>query len=203
MKKILFGLIPVAALALLALKPFSNELPIGSQMPKADIKMKDISGKEVTLKDAVKKNGILVMFSCNTCPVVKQYQARTNEICKYALSKDIGVVLLNSNEALRSNGDSYDDMKSYAGANNYTWNYAVDNNSTLADAFGATRTPECFLFNKDSKLVYHGAIDDNANGPDESTRRHLKIAVDELVQGKEISKSESRSVGCNIKRKAL
>src|ERR1700693_574829 len=82
-----------------------DSLPIGSSIPKNDLIIKDISGKEITLKDAKKDGGLLVMFSCNTCPVVIRNQARTNEICAYALSKNIGVVLLNSNEASRMQGD--------------------------------------------------------------------------------------------------
>ncbi len=53
----------------------------------------------------------------------------------------------------------------------------------MADAFGATRTPEVFLFDKSGKLVYHGAIDDNANDPDKVTRKHANIAIDEMVAG--------------------
>ena len=187
------------AVALLAFT-LNDPLPIGSDMPKADVQLKDISGKEVTLKEAMKQNGLLVMFSCNTCPVVKGYQPRTNEICKYALANKMGVILLNSNEAYRSKGDGYDDMKEYASANNYTWYYAVDKNNELADAFGATRTPECFLFNKEGKLVYHGAIDNNPSDASSVTRKHLKEAIDEVTDGKPVSVKESRSVGCAIKR---
>ena len=70
----------------------------------------------------------------------------------------------------------------------------------MADAFGANRTPEVFLFNGDGKLVYHGAIDDNSAGPDQVTRKHAVVAIDELTGGKEISMKETRSVGCTIKR---
>ncbi|HYO23296.1 MAG TPA: thioredoxin family protein, partial [Flavisolibacter sp.] len=71
--------------------------------------------------------------------------------------------------------------------------------SALADAFGANRTPENFLFNKDGKLVYHGATDDN---PDAAsvTRKHLKEAIDEMMAGKEVTQKTSRSVGCGNKR---
>jgi len=200
MKKFFFAALPLAALALLI--NFINEpLPIGSPIPKPEVKMKDISGAEVSFKDAQKKNGLLVMFSCNTCPVVKRYQSRTMEVCKYALGNNIGVILLNSNEATREDGDSYEDMKVYAKAQGYYFNYAEDKNSVMADAFGANRTPECFLFDAKGKLVYHGAIDDNSNGPDRVTRKHAVIAIDELVAGKDISMKETRSVGCSIKRK--
>jgi thioredoxin-related protein len=201
MKKILIAALPVLAIAMLALKPLVGPLPIGSAIPNPEAKMKDIHGKEVSFKDAMNKNGLLVMFSCNTCPVVKGYQPRTNEVCKYAMDKQIGVILVNSNEAYRDNGDSYADMQNYGNKNNYSWYYVVDNNSTMADAFGANRTPECYLFNKDGKLVYHGAIDDNSNSAQGVTRKHLTIAVDELLAGKDISTKETRSVGCSIKRR--
>jgi thioredoxin-related protein len=200
MKKTLLSALPIAAIAIMALKPVGDPLPIGSPIPKPDVKMKDISGKEVSFKDAAKKNGLLVMFSCNTCPIVHKYESRTVEICKKALDNNIGVILLNSNEASRSDGDSYDDMKEYAGNLGYSWNYVLDNKSAMADAFGANRTPECFLFNKEGKLVYHGAIDDNSSGPDEVTRKHLSIAIDESVGGKDVSTKNTRSVGCTIKR---
>src|SRR4051812_36054475 len=82
MKKIVF--LGMMMVLFFSFKPV-DELPIGAAMPKSDVKMKDISGKEVSLKDATRKNGLLVMFSCNTCPYVVKNQQRTKEICKYAL----------------------------------------------------------------------------------------------------------------------
>ncbi len=200
MRQLLFLLAPLVVVGL-ALKPITSEpLPIGSTLPDKEVKMKDISGKEVSFKDAAKENGLLVMFSCNTCPVVVKYQSRTMESCKYALDNKVGVILLNPNEASRTNGDSFEDMKTYAADQQYHFNYVVDKNSAMANTFGATRTPEVFLFDKEGKLVYHGAIDDNANGPDQVTRKHLKIAIDEMVGGKEVSTTKTRSVGCTIKR---
>jgi len=199
MKKLLFA---AGALAFTALQSFAPlaELPIGADMPKADVKMKDISGKEISLKEVTGKAGLLVMFSCNTCPYVIKNEERTKEICQYAASKGLGVVLVNSNEAQRDEADSYDAMKDYAKKLGYKWNYVVDKNSELADAFGANRTPETFLFNKEGKLVYHGAIDDNPSDAGSVNRKHLKEAIDEHLSGKEISVKTSRSVGCTIKR---
>jgi thioredoxin-related protein len=199
MKKIFFAGSLIAAATLLSFTKFS-ELPIGSEMPKADVKMKDISGREVSLKEAAKKNGLLVMFSCNTCPYVIKNQQRTREICAYALENNIGVIVLNSNEAQRDNDDSYAAMKDYAKEQSYKWYYAIDAKSELADAFGANRTPENFLFNKEGKLVYHGAIDDNPTEPDNVKRKHLQEAINEMVKNKDVSVKTSRSVGCTIKR---
>ena len=200
MKKLLFAAMPVAIVALLALKPVSDPLPIGASLPKADVKMKSTDGKEVTLNDLKNKNGLLVMFSCNTCPYVVKNQARTIEVCSFAAKKGIGVAVLNSNEATRTGSDSFEEMQEYAKDQNYVWKYAVDKNSELADAFGATRTPEVFLFDKTGKLVYHGAIDDNPSDASSVSRKHLWVAMDEMLEGKEVTQKQSRSVGCGIKR---
>ncbi|MEP6594534.1 MAG: thioredoxin family protein [Ginsengibacter sp.] len=201
-KKIIISAMPVLfASFLLAFKLTADTLPIGSVLPKADVKMKDIKGSMISMKEATKKNGLLVMFSCNTCPYVIRNQQRTKAICKYALMNDIGVILINSNETQRDNVDSYEAMKNYANGQGYEWYYVVDKDNLVADEFGANRTPECFLFSKDLRLSYHGAIDDNP-GDDENVNHHyLKEAINALLSGKEVSIKESRSVGCSIKRK--
>ena len=201
MKKIFVPLMAVAAIAGMAFT-FIDPLPIGSVLPQASVKMKDTNGKEISLKDASNKKGLLVMFSCNTCPYVIKNQERTNAICSYALKNEIGVILVNSNEAQRSDEDSYEAMKSYAVKQGYKWHYVVDNNSAIANAFGANRTPECFLFDGTDKLVYHGAIDDNPTDPGKVTREHLKTAINEMTAGKDVTVKESRSAGCTIKRKS-
>lgn len=201
MKKLFLSLTAMAGLSLFSFAPFAD-LPIGSQLPKADVKMKDISGKEITLKEAKGKNGLLVMFSCNTCPWVVKNEERTKEISKYALDNGVGVVLINSNEGQRDKDDSYEAMKAYAKKLGYTWYYVMDQNSEVADAFGANRTPETYLFNKEGKLVYHGAIDDNPDDAGAVSRKHLKEAIDETKGGKEVTVNTSRSKGCTIKRKA-
>jgi len=208
MKKILSrralwgSLIAVASLATLAFT-VGDPLSIGSNMPKADLKMQDISGKEIAMQDAKKENGLLVMFSCNTCPYVLKNQLRTLTISKYATVNKVGVIILNSNEAYRGNEDSFDAMKKYAKDQQYKWNYVVDKNNIVADAFGANRTPECFLFDKNLKLVYHGAIDDSPSDETAIVRIHLKEAITEIAAGKEVSVKESRSVGCSIKRSKM
>ena len=199
MKKILIGCVAIASLATLAFT-VGDPLQIGSTMPKADLKMKDISGKEVAMRDAKKDKGLLVMFSCNTCPYVVKNQDRTIAISEFAVKNNVGVIILNSNEAYRGDEDSFDAMKDYAKDQGYKWNYVVDKNHEVADAFGANRTPECFLFDKNLKLVYHGAIDDSPSDVTAIKRIHLQEAITEMAGGKEITVKESRSVGCTIKR---
>ena len=200
MKRIIFLFLGAAAIAGLAFTT-AGSLPIGAAMPKAEVKMKNIDGNNISMKEVARANGVLVMFSCNTCPFVIKNQQRTVAIGDFAQKMEIGVVVLNSNESQRNTDESFDAMKAYYKDQKYNWAYAVDNNSEIADAFGANRTPECFLFDKNLKLVYHGAIDNNAGDADAVTRQHLREAITELVAGKEVSVKESRSVGCAIKRK--
>ena len=200
MKKLLSPAVAIAAFLLFSFISV-DPLTIGSKLPLPDKKLKDVSGKEISLKESSDKNGLLVMFSCNTCPYVIKNQQRTLAIGNYAQKNGIGIILLNSNEANRDNDDSFESMKAYAAKQQYQWKYVVDENSELANAFGASRTPECFLFNKDLKLVYHGAIDNNPSDAGNVSRKHLQISIDELIGGKDVSVKETKSVGCGIKRK--
>ena len=198
--KTLRSLLLLSVTALFAFTIAADPLEIGAAMPKADLKMKDVSGKEVTLQGSMQENGLLVIFSCNTCPVVINNQERHTASCNFAKENKVGVIVLNSNEANRGSSESLEAMKAYANNQSYQWTYAEDKNNVLADAFGATRTPECFLFDKNGKLVYHGAIDDSPNSAESVKRKHLNEAITELAAGKEVSVKKSKSVGCSIKR---
>ncbi len=201
MKKITLLCSLIACFGLMALK--SNLLlPIGGDMPMQDHKMLDVSGKEISMKDAVKGNGVLVMFSCNTCPYVIKNEARISNLSDFTTKLDFGMIVLNSNEAYRKDEDSYKSMQEFAKEKKLNCAYVVDADYQVADAFGANRTPECYLFDKNMKLVYHGAIDDNANDAAAVTRNHLIEAMTEISQGKTVSIPETKSVGCSIKRKA-
>lgn len=202
MKKTIFFL-SIAFLFLLstfAFKPAINpELAIGAAIPKSDIKMLDISGKLVSLADAKAEKGLLVIFSCNTCPYVKLSEARIKEVAALAKKNKIGVILINSNEAQRDADDSFEEMKKYAGSQGYDFYYVVDKNSQIADAFGATRTPHCFLFDKNG-LVYRGAIDDNIKDVNDAKEHYLTDAITSVATGKPVKTNSTKSVGCSIKR---
>jgi hypothetical protein len=205
MKKLSFMGFFLPALALLSFYPVrltEGNLPIGAPLPKAEVLLKDVSGKNISLAEARRENGLLVMFTCNTCPYVIRNQGRTKEICGYAANRKIGVILLNANEGDRNGGNSFEEMQAYAREQGYSWYYALDGKSVLADAFGASRTPECYLFDKKGVLVYHGAIDDSPGDQSQVKRHHLQNAIDEVLAGKEVTVKETRSVGCSINRGA-
>jgi cytochrome oxidase Cu insertion factor (SCO1/SenC/PrrC family) len=175
-------------------------LEIGAPIPKADAALRDISGKEISLNNAKGRNGLLVMFSGNRCPYVIRNQARTRNICKYALKNQIGVVLINSNAALHSGEESPEAMKAYARAQQYEWYYVIDRKAVIADAFEANHTPECYLFDNKGRLAYKGAIDDNPGHAAEAKTAHLHNAIAALLAGQPVKVSTTAAPGCNIKR---
>lgn len=181
------------------LAPVFDELAINATIPEAGYKMKDVSGKEVSLEDAKTPKGLLVIFSCNTCPYVKLSETRIKEYSDFCSANGVGCIIVNSNEAQRSEEDSFDAMTKYHAAQKLKCYYTVDANSKLANAFGATRTPQCFLFNTKG-LIYKGAIDDNVKDPSAVKESYLKDALNALVKNTTPAKQETKSIGCTIKR---
>jgi cytochrome oxidase Cu insertion factor (SCO1/SenC/PrrC family) len=180
-----------------------GSLTIGSSIPNAEVSLTSFDGRKITLQQEKKKKGLIVMFSCNTCPYVVKAQPRTREVMTQIDQMDIGMVVINSNEAQREDEDAPLRMREYAQIHQYTVPYVVDEGSRMADAFGATRTPEVFLFNAKGKLVYKGALEDNPAEPEKSTHGYLIEAMRALVEGKTITPAETKSIGCSIKRVAM
>lgn len=177
-----------------------KSIDVGTSLPMGDKVVKSVSKEDVTLSGAKTDKGLIVMFSCNTCPYVIKSQARTTEVMNYAKAKGLGMVIVNSNEAKRDSDDSYKAMSKYAKKQGYKVPYVVDENSAMANAFGATRTPEVFLFDANGKLVYKGAMEDNPANPSESQSMFLKDAIDNMLSGKTIDPNSTKSIGCTIKR---
>lgn len=200
-KGFIFAILLVACAALLSFinNNTSSEIGLNAPIPMADEKLKDVSGKEVSLNTVKTAKGLLVIFSCNTCPYVKLSENRIKELTDNCQKQGIGCIILNSNEAQRADEDSFEAMTKYATAQKLTCSYAVDANSKLADAFGATRTPQCFLFNAKG-LVYKGAIDDNVKDASLAKAHYLADAIDAVAKNETPKMQESKSIGCTIKR---
>jgi len=204
-KKRLWYVIPIIlGMSLLAFLPIkgekaSDELEIGAKIPFADLKVEEVSGQMLTLKEVAREKGLLVNFSCNTCPWVARWEDRYNPIAKLAKENKIGMIALNPNSGYRNRGESMKDMQERARKSNYQFYYALDKDSRLAQAFGATHTPHIFLFDGDLKLVYRGAIDDNASSAKNVEQPYLKNAIKALGAGVEINPKTTKSLGCTIK----
>ena len=198
MKKKLF-ILPLLIAAFFA---FTSEqgIEIGDTAEGLHHKVTELDGDEKMLREYLKPQGLLVVFSCNTCPFVKAWEDRYNEIHEMAKNEEIGMVLINSNEAFRGEEDSPENMKAHALEEGYTMPYVIDKDHKIADAFGAKTTPHVFLLDRNLKLVYKGAIDDNYENKDEVKKQYLKDAITAMASGKEISPQTSKALGCSIKR---
>ena len=184
-----------------------NELNPGDKAPSSDLKMTNIDGQDWSLVDLAGENGVLVMFSCNTCPFVvgregksEGWEGRYNEVTTLARENGIGTVIVNSNEAKRKGDDSLEKMKIHAVEAGYIAPYVVDANHKLADAFGARTTPHVYLFDSEFRLVYKGSIDDNVNSAADVEETYLKDAIERMVEGKKIKPAVTKAIGCSIKR---
>ena len=179
----------------------AGELEIGSTMPLKDLELADISGKNITLANAKGDVGTLVIFSCNTCPWVIRWEDRYVSLANTYVQKGIGMIAVNSNAARFGGEDSLEEMLEHAKNNGYNFPYAQDPESELASAFGATKTPHIYLFNGDDKLVYRGAIDDNAKNAKKVDVPFLANAIDALLAGNPINPQTTKALGCSIKFK--
>ena len=178
---------------------FAGELEIGSSIPLANIKMMDISGKMISLNDVKMENGLLVNFSCNTCPWVVAWQNRYNALAEESNENKIGFITVNPNTRIRDRGEGVSDMREFSKKYEHDFLYALDKEAKLATAFGATKTPHIYLFNGEGKLVYRGAIDDNARKPKKVKNNYLSNAIKAVANGKNIDLAETKALGCAIK----
>jgi peroxiredoxin len=177
-----------------------EKLPIGARAPMPGAEMKGVDGEMHSIRSAARENGVIVMFSGNTCPWVKAWEDRFDELAALAKENGVGMIAVNSNAGYRDEGDGMAAMKQLAARKDYPFPYVLDENARLADAFGATMTPDVFLFNGDLRLVYRGAIDDNARNAESVEEPYLRNALTAMTSGEEIPKTITKSIGCTIKR---
>lgn len=142
------------------------------------------------------KEGLLVIFMCNHCPYVK---AKLPEILRlHEKFKDrIDVVGINSNDAETYPEDSFEAMKE-AGL---PIDYLADISQNTAKDYGATCTPDPFLFDKDHKLVFHGRLDDAMSPDAEASEKTMETNIETLLAGRQIERDFDPSMGCSIKWK--
>lgn len=177
-----------------------QSLTIGSQAPMTEHNVEDVNGRTINLSEIAQQNGLLVIFSCNTCPMVSRWEGRMKALANSARLNNIGMIVLNPNERIRERGESLEDMKRRSTKQTYNFVYALDKDHAIADAFGATKTPEVFLFDGSLKLVYKGSIDDNANSASAVKKQFAEDAIQALASGNQPEITQSASKGCPIKR---
>lgn len=178
-------------------------IALGSKIVMPNKMMKGVDGVDYSVLSSIKANGLLVVFSSNSCPFVLKWEDRYVMLKKFCDKFSIGMLMINSNETKREGDDSYTAMQQHAKDKNYTWPYVMDVNSEVANAFGAKTTPHTFLFDKTYKLVYKGAIDDNYESAANVKQQYVIDAITSLGMGTKIETPETKAVGCSVKRKVV
>jgi peroxiredoxin len=182
-------------------------LEIGDKAPLSDQQLKNIDDKSHSLNDLKADNGLVVVFSCNTCPFVVGsenfigWEVQYNQLASVASTNKFGFVLINSNEGKRENEDSFEAMQKQAKEKKYTMPYLLDKNHELADAFGAKTTPHVYVFDKEMKLIYQGAIDNTVDGKRKNDDLYLINLMNEVVSNTVVKVNTTPPRGCSIKRK--
>jgi peroxiredoxin len=164
-------------------------------------KLLAVDDKEHSLNDYVGKNAVAVIFSCNHCPYVRAWEDRMVQIQSDYTDKGVQLVAINSNDESKYPDDSFAKMKDRARDKKFNFPYLRDETQNVARAYGAERTPEVFLFDRNSILQYHGTIDDNYDDPKAVKEHYLRRALDSVLAGKSVSTRETKPVGCTIKWK--
>jgi len=169
-----------------------------------DFSLKNVNGEMVSLLQFSDAKGFIVVFTCNTCPVVKKYDQRINDLNKEFSSKGYPVIAINSNDQMVSPNDSFSDMQKTAKNKGYTFPYLYDESQEIAKSFGATNTPHVYLLSKkEGKLMveYIGAIDNNADDPAKADKKYVAEAVNALLKNGQVAVTNTKAVGCGIKWK--
>ncbi len=200
--KMRFMMISAAMLVAVAPPAIAGPVALGTKLPGADLALKNAAdGKAMTLAKATGTKGTLVVFTCNDCPFANAWEDRIVELGNGYAKQGIGVVFVNANNPGGNKGEGLAATAKRAKSRHMQFPYALDESSNVARAFGAERTPEAFLFDKDQKLVYSGTIDDNSDEPKKVTKQYLKDALQAVVNGKAPPVAETKSLGCGIKFK--
>jgi len=182
----------------------STETPICEfGKPAIDFSLPGTDGKIWTLDDCRGESGLLIMFICNHCPYVKAIMDRlirdTNEL------KQLGInsVAISANDVADYPEDSFDNMKTVAEQNGFSFPYLYDESQEVAQAYGAVCTPDFFGYNKDLKLQYRGRLDaSRKEAAPADVRRDLFEAMRQVAQTGHGPEQQIPSMGCSIKWRA-
>jgi len=171
-------------------------LALGSPAP--DFDLPGVDGKVYSLASFSEKPVLVVVFSCNHCPYVKDYEDRMVAIQMDYGPRGVQLVAINSNDEKAYPEDSLPQMIVRAKEKGFNFPYLRDRDQTAVEHYGGVCTPHVFAFDSQRKLRYRGRIDDsrdplNVKSPD------LRNALEDLASGKEVRVPDTRPFGCSIK----
>jgi peroxiredoxin len=144
---------------------------------------------------------LAVVFTCNHCPYAQAWEGRINNLAQEYGAKGVRLVAVSANDAKKYPADGFDKMKERAEQKKFVFPYLYDESQAVAQAFGATRTPEVFIFDAEGVLRYHGAPDDNYEDENAVKQSYARDAIEAVLNGQQIAAAQTPPVGCTIKWK--
>lgn len=173
---------------------FNKKLSVGDAAPTWE-KVEGVDGKMHSLSDLKDKDVVVMVITCNHCPVAVAYEDRIINFTKKHASPDskVAVVAINVNNL---EADKLPAMKERAKEKGFNFPYLHDASQKVGRAYGASVTPEFFVLNKERKIVYMGAMDDDMSNP---KTNYLEQAVTAALKGAKPEKTETRARGCGVK----
>lgn len=169
-----------------------------------DFKLKNVDGKLLSMADNKAAKGFIVVFTCNTCPYAQAYESRIIDLHKKFAPQGYPVVAINPNDPAVAPGDSFEKMQARATSKKYPFPYLFDETQSVAQAYGATRTPHLYVLTRQGnalKVAYIGAIDDNSEEPTAVKTKYVENALTDIMAGKPAATNSTKAVGCTIKWK--
>ena len=163
--------------------------------------LKNVDGKMVSLSDYPNAKGFVVIFTCNHCPFAKLYPERLNELNINYEALGVPLIAISSMDTMSYEEDTYLKMIEKAEKEKFSFPYLYDPDQLIAKMFNAQKTPHAFVIWKVGdhfEINYSGAIDDNGMHPKKVEQEFVKLAIEELLSGKEVSVNHTFSVGCQI-----
>lgn len=179
----------------------SNMLPLGTKAPAFDLP-DTVSGSNMTFDDVKGEKATVIIFSCNHCPYVIHVNDTMISIANDYADRGVKFALISSNNVEKYQEDSPDKMSIVAKVLRYPFPYLYDASQEVAKAYDAACTPDIYAFDADGKLQYRGRLDQSRPGNDWPTDgSDLRAALNEIIAGREVSRTQYPSAGCGIKWK--
>jgi peroxiredoxin len=173
-------------------------ITLGTDAPRFELP--GVDGRDHSLDDYADADLLVLIQSCNHCPYVQAWEGRMIDLQREFGDRSVRIVAVNSNDAGSHPEDSFDEMRARAEREGFNFDYLYDEPQAIARGLGAERTPEVFVFDRERRLRYHGAIDDSRDETDVS-QRYLRNAIETLLAGGEPDVKETPPVGCTVKWK--
>lgn len=164
-----------------------------------DFSLPSTEGRDYSLSDFNDYRYLVLFFTCNHCPYVIGSDEVTRATAEKYHSAGVVFVGINSNSEHTYAEDSFPNMIVRMEKYKFPWKYLYDADQSLAQAYGALKTPHFFVFNEERVLVYTGRGVDSPRDTSRMTVNDLDRALSELTSGRPVSVTKTNPIGCNIK----